>query len=125
MHFLYRSARVRFFVLLFILSYAGVLAHAQLVGGTIAGYVEDPNQAAVNHAEVVIHNVETGTERRLTTAADGSFSAPSIPVGVYTVSVSHEGFAPLKRTGIGLTVGQSIQLHLALALGSVQQVVTV
>jgi len=125
MHFLYRSASIRFFVLIFILSGAGVLAQAQLVGGTIAGYVEDPNHAAVDRAEVVIHNVETGTERRLTTAADGSFSAPSIPVGVYTVSVAHEGFAPLKRTGITLTVGQSIQLHLALALGSVQQVMTV
>ncbi|HEY9126704.1 MAG TPA: carboxypeptidase regulatory-like domain-containing protein [Acidobacteriaceae bacterium] len=104
---------------------SSVSVFAQLVGGTIAGSVEDPNHAAVDHAEVVIHNMETGTERRLVTAADGSFSAPSIPVGVYSVAVTHEGFAPLKRTGIGLTVGQSIQLHLELTLGGVQQSVVV
>ncbi len=44
---------------------------------------------------------------------------------MYTVSVSRDGFAPLNRTGIGLTVGQNVQLHLALTVGNVQQTVSV
>jgi hypothetical protein len=100
-------------------------ARAQLVGGTIAGEVVDPSNAALDHAAVTIRNQETGTERSLITSGDGTFSAPSIPVGLYTVAVTHDGLAPLTRTGITLAVGQSIHLHLMLTLGTVEQSITV
>jgi hypothetical protein len=125
MHPLHLSARVRLLFLLIALAVAVPFARAQLVGGTIAGEVVDPSNATVDRAEVLIRNLETGGERRLVTSGNGVFSAPSIPVGIYTVSVTHEGFAPLQRTGIALTVGQSIHLHLALTLGTVEQAVTV
>ncbi len=96
-----------------------------MVGGTISGEVVDPAGAAVAQAEVLIRNDETGSERKFTTAESGIFSAPSVAVGNYTVSVSRDGFAPLSRTGIVLTVGQNVQLRLALTLGSVQQSVRV
>lgn len=98
---------------------------AQLVGGTIEGDVVDPSSAVLEHATVVIHNVETGTERTLITGSNGAFSAPSIPVGTYSVTATHDGLSPLKRTGIALAVGQSIHLHLVLTLSSVEQTVTV
>ncbi len=98
---------------------------AQMVGGTISGDVVDPAGAALPRAEVLIRNDETGSERKIITADGGTFSAPSIAVGVYTVSVSHSGFAPIERTGVALTVGQNVQLHLTLTLGSVQQTVSV
>ncbi len=98
---------------------------AQMVGGTISGDVVDPGGAAVAGAQVVIRNDETGSERKVTTGESGSFSAPSVAVGIYTVSVSLTGFAPLDRTGIALTVGQNVQLHLALTIGGVQQSVSV
>src|SRR5580658_5102381 len=100
-------------------------AKAQMVGGTISGDVVDPAGAAVARAEVLIRNDETGSERKFTTAESGIFSAPSIAVGTYTVSVSRDGFAPLSRTGISLTVGQNVQLHLVLTVGNVQQTVSV
>ena len=100
-------------------------AKAQMVGGTISGDVVDPAGAAVARAEVLIRNDETGSERKFVTAESGIFSAPSVSVGTYTVSVTRDGFAPLSRTGIVLTVGQNVQLHLALTVGSVQQSVQV
>ena len=100
-------------------------APAQMVGGTISGEVVDPAGAAIAGADVLIHNEETGSERQFITAESGTFSAPSIAVGVYTVSVTRDGFAPLHRTSIALTVGENVQLHLALTLGSVQQSVSV
>jgi hypothetical protein len=100
-------------------------AGAQMVGGTISGDVVDPAGSAVARAEVVIRNDETGSERKFVTADGGAFSAPSVAVGVYTVTVLRDGFAPLSRTGIGLTVGQNVQLHLVLTVGSVQQTVSV
>jgi hypothetical protein len=100
-------------------------AKAQMVGGTISGEVVDPAGAAVARAEVLVRNDETGSERKFITAESGIFSAPSVTVGTYTVSVSRDGFAPLSRTGVVLTVGQNVQLHLALTVGSVQQSVQV
>ena len=98
---------------------------AQMVGGTISGSVVDPSNAPLDQAKVVIRNEETATERNLTTAADGTFSAPSIAIGVYSVSVEKDGFAPLKRTGITVAVAQHVQLRLSLTVGAVQQIVTV
>jgi hypothetical protein len=100
-------------------------AKAQMVGGTISGDVVDPAGSAVAQAEVLIRNDETGSERKFVTADSGTFSAPSVAVGVYTVSVSRDGFAPLSRTGIALTVGQNVQLHLTLTVGTVQQSVSI
>ena len=98
---------------------------AQMVGGTISGDVVDPAGSAIGRAEVVIRNDETGSERKFVTADSGTFSAPSVAVGVYSVTVSRDGFAPLNRTGIGLTVGQNVQLHLVLTIGSVEQTLSV
>src|ERR1700730_17239877 len=111
--------------LLFILISLASYANAQMVGGTISGDVVDPAGSAVAQAEVVVRNDETGSERKFVTTESGTFSAPSVAVGAYTVSVSRDGFAPLNRTGIGLTVGHSVQLHLVLPVGNVQQTVSV
>ncbi len=98
---------------------------AQVVGATIAGAVSDPTGAVLPHATVVVHNSETGTERRLQTDDAGRYHAPSIPVGTYDVSVTAPGFAETHRSGILLAVGQSLTLDLAVAVDSAQQQVTV
>lgn len=100
-------------------------AHAQVVGGTLSGVVTDPTGAALLGAAVLVRNDETGTERQLTTGADGRFSAPSIPIGTYTIAVTHDGFSPQKRTDISLTVGQSKQVDVQLTIDAVQQQVSV
>lgn len=125
MQFLRAFPRV-FAVFAFVLAgFSATFLHAQLVGGTISGNVVDPSNAALGQASVVIRNQETGTERTFVTGSDGAFSAPSIPVGVYTVSITHSGFAPQERTGIAVTVGQSVDLHFVLTLGKVQQAIVV
>ncbi len=114
------------FFILFVMSVLSTsFVRAQMVGGTITGIIVDPSNAPLDHVQLVIHNEETGAERKLVSSDDGTFSAPSIPVGAYSVFAEKDGFAPLKRTGIQLTVGQSIQLHLMLTLGEVKQAVTV
>jgi Carboxypeptidase regulatory-like domain len=100
-------------------------AMAQVVGGTIAGDVVDPAGGAVSGARVLIRDQETGTVRELITSEGGAFSAPSIPVGEYSVTISRDGFAPLQRTGISLAVGQGIHLHLTLTVGGANETVSV
>ncbi len=113
----------RFFITLI---FAGALAaQAQVVGGTISGTVHDASGATLSGATVTVRQIETGATRTLTTDGEGRFSAPSVPVGEYTVSSAHDGFEPQVQSGISLTVGQSLRLNFTLGLEKVQQQIEV
>jgi len=91
-------------------------ANAQVVSGTISGTVTDPNGAVISNATVVVHNDDTGVQRTLNTSGAGTFTAAAIPIGSYTVSVDASGFAGYKRTGITLTVGETLNLDLSVKI---------
>ena len=110
---MFASRTLRFALLALV---APLALHAQVVGGTLAGTVTDPTGAAIPAAGVIVHNDDTGAQRSLTTSATGSFSAPAITVGTYTVTAEAPGFAHYKRTGITVTVGQTLDLTLKLAV---------
>jgi hypothetical protein len=91
-------------------------ANAQVVGGSISGTVVDPSGAVIPNAGVLVHNDDTNAQRTLTTSSVGSFTAPSLAIGRYTISANAPGFAPYKQTGIDITVGQSLELTLKLTV---------
>jgi hypothetical protein len=99
--------------------------YAQVVGGSISGTVTDSTGAAISGATVVIHNQETGSERQLTTNGEGVYSAPSVPIGRYSLSVSQDKFATQQRAGIVVTVGQSVHVNIALSASAGNQTVEV
>ncbi len=74
---------------------------------------------------MTVRNDETGTQRALRSGPDGRFSAPSLPVGAYSITVAHGGFATQEQHGISLAVGQTLDLTVTLELGAVQQEVMV
>lgn len=98
---------------------------AQVVGGSIGGTVTDATGAVVSGASVVIRNQETGSERQLTTNEAGIYSAPSVPIGRYSVIVTRERFATQQRGGVTVTVGQSVRVDVALSASAVSQSVEV
>ncbi len=100
-------------------------ARAQIVGGSISGTVREATGASLAGATVSVVQAETGATRKLVTGLDGRFFAPSVPVGRYSVSVMHEGFAHQERSGISLTVGQSLQVDFVLGVEAVLQQVEV
>ncbi len=112
------------FALLFALTLAAT-GWSQIVGGSISGTVRDTTGAVIPGATVQIRNVETGASRTLTSDGEGRYAAPSVPVGSYSVSAAREGFGTQTQTGIRLVVGQSAVVDLSLAIGPVQQEVTV
>ena len=93
--------------------------------GTIAGSVGDPTGAMVGAAKVVVTNLGTGLKREATTATDGGFLVPLLPVGFYSVSVEAQGFRRLEQRGIEVRTDESVSVQLKLELGSSQQSVTV
>ena len=106
---------------LFLLLAGGLLSWGQ----SISGRVRDASDAALPQAAITIQNIETGAVRKLMTDGDGRFSAPLLGAGTYQVRAEKPGFAPQVKKGISLAVGENTSLELALAVGTVRDVMTV
>jgi hypothetical protein len=101
------------------------LGFSQAGSGQIQGDVLDPEGAAIPGANLIIKHVETGAERTMKSDESGRFSAPFMPVGTYEIRAEANGMAPLIRSGLMLTVGQTLQVSLNLVPAGVQAEVTV
>src|SRR3984893_14736529 len=101
------------------------LVSAQVTTGTISGIVQDQSGAAVAGAEVTIRNVDTGTNRTLTSDAGGRYTAPDLPLGNYEVQAQHAGFQTEVRSGITLTVGREAVVNLSFRVGQLSEKVIV
>jgi hypothetical protein len=108
-----------------ILLLVAIPAFAQLPVGTILGTVKDATGAVVPGATVMITNSDTQVSRTLTTAADGTYRAPELPVGHYLVKAEHEGFKAVTHTGITLNVSEDDRIDFSLEVGSTTQEVSV
>jgi hypothetical protein len=97
-------------------------AHAQAQSaGKITGQVLDATKAAISDAAVAATNTATGTVRKAQTDSQGQYALTDLPVGMYTITVEHEGFQRLKQTGVELNVATTVTLNLTLKVGSVKQ----
>ena len=96
------------------------------ITGSIFGTVTDPSGAPVPGATVHIVNVDRNrTERTLTTAADGNFTAELLPIGHYSIDVEAKGFKKATVSGIVLNVNDKLTYPVVLQVGDVTQSVTV
>jgi hypothetical protein len=94
--------------------------------GAITGTVQDPSGALVAGADVRITNQDTRlVERTVKTGPDGSFTAPLLPVGTYTVSIQSGGFAQVDFPGIAVRVTETTRMIAKLTPRTVQQNVEV
>jgi hypothetical protein len=100
-------------------------AGAQVSTAAIHGTVQDTTGAAVPEALVVVKQTETNFTTQVTSAGDGSFNLPVLPVGHYIINVTKQGFTGYEQTGVVLEVGQSVTLPIALKVGQVSETVIV
>lgn len=92
---------------------------SQSINGTIRGTVTDPSGAPVANASVTVRNLDTGYIREIQTGSDGSYLAPNLPLGTYSVSARSSSFAPLTQSGIRLSAGSDLIVDESLKVGSV------
>ena len=76
--------------LLFLLAAVSLAAFAQTA--TILGTVTDPTGSVVPTATVTMTNTATHAQRVLQTNGAGSYVAPELPIGPYSVSAEAKGF---------------------------------
>ncbi|HKI11827.1 MAG TPA: TonB-dependent receptor, partial [Candidatus Acidoferrum sp.] len=100
-------------------------ATAQTFRGIILGTVTDTSGGTVPGATVTIKNVDTGLTRTLTTSEDGSYSAPELPIGNYSVTVEKQGFKTGLISGIKVEVSSERRADVTLQTGELSQKVEV
>ena len=91
----------------------------------ISGTVKDASGLAVPDAQVTVTQTDTGVSRSTVSAANGSYSLPSLPIGPYRMEVKKEGFATFAQTGIVLQVDTAPTIDPVLNVGAVSQAVEV
>jgi hypothetical protein len=95
------------------------------VTGRISGSVKDPTGAVVPGAHVTVSSTQTGARRETASDSQGFFSFPSLPVGLYELTVRANGFKDFRQTGLNLDVNTALTVEVPLELGEATQEVTV
>src|SRR5215475_2063800 len=98
---------------------------AQTATGQITGVVKDANGAVLAKAKVKVDNALTGLARETTTNEEGIYAFPLLPVGVYAVTVEHQGFHAAKKANISVNVDQIVRAEFDLTIGNVSDIVEV
>jgi hypothetical protein len=100
-------------------------ASAQVTSATIVGTVSDASGAALPGATVTARNVDTGFNRTVPANDVGAYRLEFLPIGRYVVEVSLSGFKTAIRSGIVLSVNDTVRVDASLSLGGVAETVNV
>ncbi len=92
---------------------------AQTFRGTILGTVTDTSGAVISGASVKVHNENTGQDRTTQTSADGSYTVSELQIGIYTVTVSQNGFQTSVTSTVAVDVAVERRVDVALKPGEV------
>lgn len=93
--------------------------------GTIAGSVTDPSGAVVSGAKVTATSLSTALSRSTTSAVDGGYILPLLPVGFYSLSVEANGFKRAEQRGIEVRTDANASVPIVLQIGALSDAVTV
>jgi hypothetical protein len=102
-----------------------VWGQSQLGTGALTGIVEDASGKVIPAVTLNLVNTGTGVVRRAESNGSGVFAFKVLQPGAYTLKAEKQGFQTVEQTGITVTVGGTATLNLRLAVGAVNQVVTV
>src|SRR5258708_15655980 len=114
----------RFVIAVLFFVMASVVA-AQDYRGKVQGSITDENGAAIPGAHVVLRNTKTGVEVTRAADNDGHYIFDFVDPGDYVVVVEQTGFKKAVQENVIVRVRGDISVNLKLAVGGVQETVTV
>jgi hypothetical protein len=100
-------------------------ATAQQGTTEVRGRVLDSQGAMLPGATVTVRNQDTGMFRETVSGEDGTFFVSGIVPGLYAVDAALPGFKKLGLKDIRLEIGKTTTLDLQLAVGGVEETVSV
>ena len=89
------------------------------------GRVTDESGGVLPGATVTSTQTDTGFTRTVTTEPNGTWVITNLPTGPYRLEVSLQGFKSHAQTGIVLQVGASPTINVSLAVGNLEETVSV
>jgi Carboxypeptidase regulatory-like domain/TonB dependent receptor len=92
---------------------------------TLRGTVTDPSGSVVPNAQVLIQEVGTNVERKLTTDENGNYEAPALKPGHYLVKVETAGFRGFTAEDVLLDAGLTRRFDVVMQVGATTESVTV
>jgi hypothetical protein len=121
----------RLMVQVFAVLVIGIALSGQLMAqggatGAITGTVQDPSGAVIANADVKIVDQNTGVlARDVKTDSSGSFTAPLLPVGTYTITVTSAGFQTGQFKDIVVRITETTRMTAKLQTQAVQEKIEV
>jgi hypothetical protein len=109
----------------FFLLLAGLASQAFGQEATIVGTVTDPSGSVVPNVSITVTRVETGEARSSVTNNDGQYVLPGLGIGHYNVAAKAAGFKSEQKNGFVLNVGDRTRVDFSMAVGAIQEQVTV
>ena len=109
----------------FLLSTVPLFGQSQAINGSIEGTITDPSGGVLPGVTVTLLHLDTGNDRVVVTNSSGVFRAPLLPLGVFKVTASLDGFKAYEQTGVEVRAGSSIVLNVTMQVGALSEVVSV
>jgi len=100
-------------------------AWAQLSTAQLSGRITDQSGAVLPGVTVTVTQTDTGLARTVVTNENGTYVLPNLPTGPYRLEAMLQGFRSYSQTGIVLQVAATPEINVALAIGSVEETLTV
>lgn len=100
-------------------------AAAQETTGTIIGTVTDDSGGVLPGVTVVLRHTGTGQTFERVTSAQGSYSAPLLPIGQYDLTFTLTGFQQRVVRGVAVSVNDRLQIDTQMVVGGITEVVEV
>ena len=92
---------------------------------SITGVVKDSSGGVLPGANVLVTSNATGTKYEAITNDSGSYTMPALSAGVYTVTISLQGFRTSVISDVRVQLGVPTTVNSALAVGELAETITV
>ncbi|HTS37289.1 MAG TPA: TonB-dependent receptor [Candidatus Solibacter sp.] len=110
---------------LVVLFHLSTLVAAQQTLGGITGTVSDSSGSVLPDTTVTIVGDQTTLTRALKTNASGAYDFVNLPIGTYTLTISHEGFQTQRVPSIVVQADRTATVNATLKVGQVGTTVEV
>ncbi|HEY2468204.1 MAG TPA: carboxypeptidase-like regulatory domain-containing protein [Terracidiphilus sp.] len=107
-----------------VLLFASLLGNAQQ-NSTITGTVVDKAGAVISGAEIALTQEQTGFVSKAISNDAGNFTFNGLNVGTYDLKATAKGFSAYVEKGIVVNVSQTTRVDATMAVGGVDETVTV
>ncbi|MFB0565458.1 MAG: carboxypeptidase regulatory-like domain-containing protein [Candidatus Aminicenantaceae bacterium] len=101
------------------------LSFSQRQTGSIKGTITDTEGNLLPGVTVNISSGSLQGTLSYITSSNGSFRFPSLPPGVYTMTVQMQGFRTIKREEIVVNVGKTTEIRIQLEAAAIEEEITV